>query len=261
MRHAFAIARRELRSFFVSPIAYVVVTIFAFLSGAFFSNMLVYYVKQSTIADRQIALVGRSDFQLDVPTMFLGEFFKNESFILLLVLPLLTMGLITDERRKGTLELLLTSPLRPGELVAGKFLGAMAFLSVMLAPTVPLFVFLALGGAWEPGVVLASYIGLLALGGAQIALGLFVSSLCENILISAFGTYGVLLILHFVDTSATIARSIWVDFINFFSFNFHYLNFTRGVLSLGDVIYFATYMALGLFLTQRSIEAIRFKRS
>jgi ABC-2 type transport system permease protein len=261
MRHAFAIARRELRSYFVSPIAYVVVTIFAFLSGAFFANILVYYVKQSTLADRQIELVGRSDLQLDVPTMVLGDFFKNESFILLVVLPLLTMGLITDERRKGTLELLLTSPVRPGELVAGKFLGAMAFFGVLLVPTVPLHVFLAQGGAWEPGLVLASYVGLLALGGAQIALGLFISSMCENILISAFGTYGLLFILHFVDTSAMLARSIWADLINFFSFDFHYLNFTRGVLAVSDVVYFATYITLGLFLTQRSIEATRFKRS
>ena len=261
MRHAFAIARRELRSYFVSPIAYVVVTIFAFLSGAFFSNMLVYYIKRSAMADKQMQLVGRSDLQLDVPTMVLSQFFNNESFILLLVLPLLTMGLIADERRKGTLELLLTSPVRPWELVAGKFFGAMTFLVIMLAPTVPLFAFIAQGGEWEPGMVLASYIGVLALGGAQIALGLFVSSMCENILISAFGTYGVLLILHFVDTSATLARSIWVDFINFFSFNFHYLNFTRGVLSVRDVVYFATFITLGLFMTQRSIEAVRFKRS
>lgn len=261
MRHALAIARRELRSYFVSPIAYVVVTIFAFLSGAFFSNILVYYVKQSTLADRQIELVGRSDLQLDVPTMVLGDFFKNESFILLVVLPLLTMGLITDERRKGTLELLLTSPVRASELVAGKFLGAMAFFAVLLAPTVPLYGFLAQGGAWEPGLILASYVGLLALGGAQIALGLFISSMCENILISAFGTYGLLFILHFVDTSAMLARSIWADLINFFSFDFHYLNFTRGVLAVSDVVYFATYITLGLFLTQRSIEAIRFKRS
>lgn len=261
MRHALAIARRELRSYFVSPIAYVVITLFAFLSGVFFNNMLVYFVQTSIQADRQIELVGRSPLQLDVPTTVLGEFFRMESSILLVVLPLLTMGLITDERRKGTLELLLTSPVRPGELVAGKFLGALAFLLIVLAPTLPFHAFLAQGGEWEPGLVFASYVGLVALGGAQIALGLFVSSLCENILISAFGTYGVLLVLHFVDTSSTLARSIWADLINFFSFDFHYKNFTRGLLGLRDLVYFGSYTALGLFLTRRSIEAIRFKRS
>lgn len=261
MFHAWSIARRELRSYFLSPIAYVVMTVFVFISGGFFSNMLVYYIRQSTLADQQMERLGRSELQLDVPTVVLGEFFKNEAFILLLVVPLLTMGLITDERRKGTLELLLTSPVRPAELVAGKFLGALALFGLMLLPTTPFYFFLAQGGAWEPGVVTAGYLGLIGLGAAQIALGLFVSSLCENILVSAFGTYGILITLHFVDTSSSLARSIWVDFINFFSFHYHYLNFTRGVVALNDVVYFASYITLGLFFTQRAIDAIRYKRS
>ena len=95
----------------------------------------------------------------------LEEFFKQEGFILLLVLPLLTMGLLTDERRKGTLELLLTSPVRPIELTLGKFLAALALFAVMCVPTLPYFYFLAQGGAWEPGVVLAGYVGPAAAGG------------------------------------------------------------------------------------------------
>ena len=200
MRHAFAIARRELRSYFVSPIAYMAMTMFVFLSGAFFSNMVVYYVRQAMLADRQIEQIARSDLQLDVPTVVLSEFFKNEAFILLLVLPLLTVGLITDERRKGTLELLLTSPIRSLELVAGKFFGAFTMFVIMLLPTLPFYYFLRQGGAWEPGIVLSGYLGLLLVGAAQIGIGLFVSSLCENVLVSAFGTYGILVALSFVDT-------------------------------------------------------------
>jgi ABC-2 type transport system permease protein len=261
MRHALAIARRELRSYFVSPIAYVAMTMFVFLSGAFFSNMLVHYVRQAMLADRQIERLGRSDLQLDVPTVVLGEFFRNEAFILLLVLPLLTMGLVTDERRKGTLELLLTSPLRAWEVVAGKFLGAFSMFAVILLPTLPFSYFLAQGGSWEPGIVAAGYLGLLMIGAAQIGIGLFVSSLCENVLVSAFGTYGILVALNFVDTSASVAESIWVEFIQFLSFFSHYQNFSRGVVALSDVVYFATYLAFALFLTDRSLQAIRFKRS
>ncbi|MDO8836357.1 MAG: ABC transporter permease, partial [Vicinamibacterales bacterium] len=132
MRHSLTIARRELESYFVSPIAYSVLTIFTFVSGLFFSNMVVYYVRQAVIADSQIERVGRSEFQLDVPTVILQQFFQNEAFLLMFALPLLTMGLITDERRKGTLELLLTSPLRATELVVGKFLGAFGFLVAMV---------------------------------------------------------------------------------------------------------------------------------
>jgi len=261
VRHVLAIAKRELRSYFVSPIAYAALTTFALLSGFFFSNMVTYYVRQASLADRQIQAIGRSTLQLDVPTVVLEEFFKNEGFILLLVLPLLTMGLLTDERRKGTLELLLTSPVRPIELTLGKFAGALALFVLMCLPTLPYYFFLAQGGAWEPGVVLAGYAGLVLMAATEIAIGLFISSLCENMLVSALSTYGVLVALNFIDTSASLGRSIWVDFIQFLSFFFHYAEFARGVVALRDITYFSGFLALALFLTQRSIEAIRFKRS
>jgi ABC-2 type transport system permease protein len=261
VRHVIAIARRELRSYFVSPIAYAALATFALLSGFFFSNMVTYYVRQASLADRQMQSAGRSALQLDVPTVILEQFFKNEGFILLLVLPLLTMGLLTDERRKGTLELLLTSPVRPLELTLGKFAGAMTLFAIMCLPTLPYYYFLAQGGAWEPGVVAAGYAGLLLLAATEIAIGLFISALCENMLVSALGTYGVLVALNYIDTSASLARSIWVDFIQFLSFFFHYGEFARGVIALRDVTYFAGFLLFALFLTQRAIESVRFKRS
>jgi ABC-2 type transport system permease protein len=168
---------------------------------------------------------------------------------------------LTDERRKGTLELLLTSPIRPIELTLGKFLGAMTLLAAMFALTLPYYFFLAQGGDWEPGVILAGYIGLLLLAATEVAIGLFISSLSENMLVSALGTYGVLVAFYFVDTSASVTESIWVDFIQFLSFYFHNAEFARGVVALRGIVFFAGLMATGLFLTQRSIEAIRFKRS
>jgi ABC-2 type transport system permease protein len=256
-----AIAKRELRSYFVSPIAYASLTTFAMLSGFFFSNMVVYYVRQASLADRQIEQLGRSPLQLDVPTVVLEQFFRNEAFILLLVLPLLTMGLLTEERRNGTLELLMTSPVRPLELTLGKFVGALTLFLIMCLPTLPFYFFLAQGGDWEPGVVLAGYAGVMLLGAVEIAIGLFISSLTANMLVSALGTYGVLVALGYVDTSASLARSIWVDFIEFLSFFSHYGEFARGVIALRDITYFAGVLALALFMTQRSIESIRYKRS
>ena len=261
MRHALAIARREIESYFVSPIAYSVLTIFTFVSGLFFSNMLVYYIRQAEIADAQLQRLGRSDFQLDVPTVVLSNFFQNEAFLLLFAIPLLTMGLITDERRKGTLELLLTSPVRAAELAAGKFLGAFGFLCILVLPLLPMFAFLAQGGDWEPGVVASGVLGLLLLGGAQVALGLFISSLCENVLVSAVGTYGLLITLQFIDTTASATRSMWAEFLAYFSLYMRHLNLTRGLVSVDDVLFFASLMVLGLYLTHRSIEAIRFKRT
>jgi ABC-2 type transport system permease protein len=261
MRHVFVIARRELGSYFGSPMAYAVLTVFTFVSGLFFSNMLVHYVKQAALADAQIQRLGRSEFQLDVPTVVLQQFFQNEAFLLMFALPLLTMGLITDERRKGTLELLLTSPVRASELAAGKFLGAFAFLAALLVPLIPMFAFLAQGGEWEPGVVASGLLGLLLLGSAQIALGLWISAVCENILVSAIGTYGLLLTLQFIDTTGSAARSLWTAFLSYFSLYMRHANLTRGVVSVDDVIFFLSLAALGLFLTQRAIEAIRYKRT
>ncbi|MCX6550998.1 MAG: ABC transporter permease [Acidobacteria bacterium] len=261
MRHALAIARREIESYFVSPIAYAVLTIFTFVSGLFFSNMLVYYIRQSALADSMVQKYGYSDYQLDVPTVVLAQFFQNEAFMLMLAVPLLTMGLITDERRKGTLELLVTSPVRGGEIVAGKFLGAFGFLCLMMLPILPMFAFMGQGGAWEPGVIASGMMGLLLLGGAQIALGLFISSLCENVLVSAIGTYGVLITMQFIDTTTSSTQSYWITILGYFSFYMRQVNSTRGVVSLTDLAYFASYITLGLFLAQRSVEAIRFKRT
>jgi len=207
-------------------------------------------------------VIGRSEYQLDVPTMILENWFRNQgSYVLLLIIPMLTMGLLTDERRKGTLELLLTSPVRPTELTLGKFLGALALFVLMCLPTLPYWYFLAQGGDWEPGVVFAGYLGLFLAAATQIAIGLFVSSLTDNILVSAIGTYTVLIALNFIDTSASVARSIWVDFIQFLSFDSHIAEFARGVVAARDITYYAGFLVLALFLTQRSIESIRYKRS
>jgi ABC-2 type transport system permease protein len=131
----------------------------------------------------------------------------------------------------------------------------------MCATTLPYFYFLAQGGDWEPGVVIAGLLGLVLLAATQMAIGLFISSLTENMLVSAICTYGVLVALNFIDTSASAAQSIWVDFIQFLSFFSHYGEFARGVVALRDITYFAGFLAMALFLTQRSIEAVRFKRS
>lgn len=262
MSHVLAIAKRELRSYFASPIAYAAVTAFAVLSGYFFNSMVVYYMRQASLADQQVAQLGRSELQLDVPTVILEQWFRNQgSFVLLLVLPLVTMGLLSDERRKGTFELLLTSPVSAIELTLGKFLGALSLFLLMCLPTLPYWYFLAQGGEWEPGVVAAGYVGMLLLAATQIAIGLFVSSLTESLLVSALGTYGVLVALNFIDASASAARSIWVDFLQFLSLQVHNAEFARGVIALRDITYFAGFLLLALFLTQRSIDSIRFRRT
>jgi ABC-2 type transport system permease protein len=261
MRRTLAIARRELESALASPMAYVVVSVFTLLSGLFFSKILVFYIEQSMRADAQIQRVGSSEYQLDVPTMVLAQFFQNEAFLLLMALPLLTMGLVTEERRKGTIELLMTSPVRSGEIVAGKFLGAFAWLAVMVFALLPLFVFVAQDGAWEPGVVASGLLGLLLLGGAQIAIGLWISSLCESVLVSAIGTYGLLIALQFIEAGSGGSTTISARLLESLSFYARHLRFTTGLVAVADIVYFASAIVLCLFLAQRSIEAVRYTRT
>ncbi len=261
MRHLIAIARRELGSYFVSPIAYAAVAVFTFVSGVFFSNMLTYYVRTAAQLDAQLQKTGRSDFQIDVPTQVLGDFFRNEAFLVMLVVPLLTMGLIAEERRKGTLELLVTSPVRAWEVIGGKFAGAFGLGILMLLFTSPMMAFLIQGGEWEPGVVASGYLGLLLLIGADVALGLFISSLCESLLVSAIGTYGVLLTLSFLDAGSSTSHPYWDNVLNYLSLGLHQQNSARGLVGVTDITFFLSVVGLGLFLAQRSVESIRFKRS
>ena len=218
-------------------------------------------VRQAALADSQIQKFGQSTYQLDVPTVVLAQFFQNEAFLLMLAVPLLTMGLVTDERRKGTIELLMTSPVRAWEIVGGKFLGALALLAMMLLPLIPMFAFMGVGGHWEAGVIASGIMGLLLLGGAQIALGLFVSSLCENVLVSAIGTYGLIVTLQFVDTTGGGPDSLWARLLGSLSFYARHLDSTRGVVAVADAVYFVSWIVMGLFLAQRSVEALRFKRT
>jgi ABC-2 type transport system permease protein len=117
------------------------------------------------------------------------------------------------------------------------------------------------GGHWETGVIASGLLGLLLLGGAQIALGLFLSSLCENLLVAAIGTYGLVVTLQFIDTTGAAGDSIWVRLLGSLAFYARHLNSTRGVVSVSDVVYFTSWIVLGVFLAQRSIDALRYKRS
>jgi len=117
------------------------------------------------------------------------------------------------------------------------------------------------GGHWEAGIIACGLIGLLMLGGAQIALGLFVSSLCENVLVSAIGTYGLLVTLQFIDTAGAGSASPWVRLLGSLSFYARHLDSARGVVSVADLVYFASCITMGLFLAGRSVEALRYKRT
>src|SRR6185503_15109627 len=171
MNNVLAIAGKELRSYFASPIAYVVIGFFALMFGFFFYSLLLYFDRQSLQAAGQA---------VNVNEQFLRPVFLNATVIFLFVLPLVTMRTYSEEKRSGTIELLLTAPLTDLQIILGKFLGAMGLYVAMLAATVPAFAILFAYGNpdWLP--LVTTYLGLVLFGAAFIALGLFLSSTTQN---------------------------------------------------------------------------------
>ena len=192
MNNILAIAHKELKSYFSTPIAYVVIGFFALLFGYFFYAMLVIFNQQSA------QFGGAEGGAVDINQQLIRPLFLNASVILLFVLPLITMRTYSEEKRSGTIELLLTSPVTDAEIILGKFLGALGLYVVMLAVTLVYMAILFIYGnpEWKP--LLAAYLGLLLMGGAFIALGLMISSTTNNQIVAGVITFVVFLLLWIV---------------------------------------------------------------
>ncbi len=196
MGNVLAIAHKELRAYFASPIAYVIIGGFAFLYGYFFVAILSFFVRQSM----QMMQMGGPP-TANINEMMIRPLMQNVTVLVLFVMPMITMRTYSEEKRSGTIELLLTSPLTDVQIVLGKFLGAMALYGVMLAVTLIHVAILFVYGnpEWKP--IATAYLGLLLLGGSFISLGLFISSLTKNQIVAAMITFAVFLLPvdHHVD--------------------------------------------------------------
>jgi ABC-2 type transport system permease protein len=257
MRNALAIIGKELQTLFVSPIAYVVLAVFYGVSGYFFYIILSFYVQQSTM--RQF---GSAPLQMDVPSVVMESYFGVMSTILLFLLPMVTMSIFAEERKRGTMELLLTSPITRLQLILGKFFGALFFLIVMLLPAV-LNIFLLFAYS-DPRPSLTPYLvgllGVLLLGGSLIAVGLFVSSLTENQIVAAASTFGIFIILWVLDAAAESTTTVGNEILRYLSVLNHYEDFTKGILDTQHIVFYLSFIFLGLFLTSLSLESEKWRK-
>src|SRR5215813_13247841 len=183
MRNILAIIEREMRAYFNSPIAYVVLTIFVFLSGFFFRLYLAQVMQMAMMAQMQAQQLGPRP--IDMPGMISRGFLSTLSVILLFLMPMLTMGLFSEEKKRGTIELLLTAPLTDLQVVLGKFLAAGTFFLILLLSTFVPIGALYLYGSPASGPILTAYLGLLLYGLSIVAIGLFISTLTGNQIIAA----------------------------------------------------------------------------
>ena len=249
------IFKKEMRLYFTSPIAWVILTIFLFIAGYFFYSIFAFY----TLASMQSMMNPAMGRDLNVTDSVLRPLFSNISVILLLLMPLVTMRLFAEERRSGTIELLLTYPVRDGAVLVAKYLAALTLYGVMLALTLLYPAVVRYFARVEWGVLVTGYLGLLLMGATFLAVGVFASSLTENQIVASITTFGVLLIFWVIGWSADYAGSPWGRVLTHLSLLDHFDSFAKGVLDTKDIIYYVDFTVVALFLTLRSLEARRWK--
>jgi ABC-2 type transport system permease protein len=240
MTKTLVIARRELASMFGGPLAWVLTAVFALLAGYFFYSDLTFYV-----------LFGGANL-----TSGLWRYvFLDYRMVAMLVLPLVTMRLLAEERKLGTLELLWTLPVRDGEVIAGKFLAALGAYLAMLLPTLIGPLVLWLMHPFPPGPLAAGYVGMLLLGAAFIACGLAASAVTESQGVSALLTYGVLVLAWFLAWNEAALSERVAPVVTALSLFDRFYGFAQGAIDSRDVAYFLAFIALFLFLALRALGA------
>jgi ABC-2 type transport system permease protein len=263
MKGTYAVFRKELSLYFVSPIAYVVIGAFLFVAGFFFQGILanvMAYFTQSAINAMRFG----TQFAVDVPGETMRDTFHVTGTILLFIMPMLTMGAYAEERRRGTMELLMTSPITDLEIVLGKYLASLALFLIMLLPSAVQMVILFRSSDPAPPwrLLVGGYLGLILLGGSLLAIGHFLSSLTESQIVAGIWTFVVFLMLWVLDfvvgASPTTVTGAVAHYISILG---HLEDFIRGVVDSSNLVYYVSLILLGLFLTMRSLDSMRWRRA
>jgi ABC-2 type transport system permease protein len=253
VRNILAIAGKEMRSYFASPIAYIIIGLFALLFGWFFYVYLHVFVEQS----QRMAMMGGGN--VNVNEQMIRGVLQNAAVIILFVMPMITMRTYSEEKRSGTIELLLTSPLTDIEIIVGKFLGAMGLFCAMLFVTmVDVAILFRLGNPeWRP--IAAGYLGLLLMGGCFISVGLLISSLTKNQIVAGFMTFAVFLMLWVINWLADSSGPTGQAVLKFLSITDHFDDFTKGIIDTQHLVYYLSFITFGLFLTAKSVDSERWR--
>jgi ABC-2 type transport system permease protein len=253
MRNILAIAGKELRGYFASPIGYVLIGFFALLFGWFFYTLVAFFERQS------MQMAGGPGGAMNVNQMLITPLLLNSTVVMLLVFPLITMRTYAEEKRSGTIELLLTAPITDFEIIMGKFLGALALFAGMLSVTLlHMGLLFAYGNPeWKP--IATGYLGLLMMGGSFLSLGLFISSLTKNQIVAGMITFSVFLLLWVINWVSSFVSPEAQTIINYLSVTEHFDDFARGIIDTKHIVYYLSFIATGLFLTMKSVDSERWR--
>ncbi len=237
MRVALAIAWREIQGYFTSPMGYIVALVFLALTGIFFGFSISGSFQEAKV----------------------DGFIEPAAFILVLLAPAMTMRLMAEEQKLGTVELLLTAPIRDWEVVLGKFIASLVFFIGTLSLTLYFVLLLYVFGEPDSGPVWSGYLGLILYGGTALAVGLLASSLTSNQIVALVVGFGILLALSVLDQASTLVDGVSSDVLSHASTTSHLGDFYRGIVDTKHIIYYVTVTAVFLFLTVRSLESRRWR--
>ena len=237
MKNTSAIAWREIKTYFTSPMAYIIMAVYTAIAAYYFVTSISGVLPEATIRG----------------------FLIPSTLIFSLLSPLITMRLLAEEQKLGTLELLMTAPLKEYEIVLGKFIASLLTLISTLVPTVYLVMLLVMFGSPDLGPIFTGYLGLILVGMATLSLGLFASSLSPNQIVGAVLAMGVLIILSVIDLASNYVGGIFVTLVDQVSITNHFEDFSRGIIDTHDVVYYLLFTSFLLFLTIRSLESRRWR--
>ena len=237
MRNTFTIAWKETRAYFTTPTAYIVGAMFLVLTGIFFVFDMTRPFAEASVRN----------------------FVSWASLFIMFLAPLLTMRLLAEEQKLGTLELLLTAPVQDWEVVLGKYIASFIALMVTIIFTLYYVALLYVFATPDTGPIVSAYFGLVLYGMAALAIGLMASSLSGNQIVAAVVGIGILLTLSFIDRIASIVEGVAADVLNGISMNAHFTDFARGVIDTSHIVYYISMAAVFLFIAVRSLETRRWR--
>lgn len=254
MRNVLTIFQKEIKSYFSSPIAYGLMAFFALISGYFFYVYVAIFVSRSM----ETQMMGRP-VPMDLNEWVVRPVLMNISVIGLFLIPMITMRLFAEEKRTGTIELLATSPIHDIEIIVGKWLAALTlYASILGISAVNLLVLFMYGKPdWKP--LLVGYLGLLLQGGCLLAVGTFLSTTTRNQIIAGTATFAISLLLWVLDWVSSYETAAWAKVVSYMSVVTHFEPFAKGVIDTKDIIFYVSMIFLGLFLTARSMESLRWR--
>ncbi len=258
MRNIAAVFEKEMRTYFTSPIAYVLAAVFLVITGYFFYGMTVTFSNECLYYMQYASRYGGMP-SLNLNQQVIRGMLGLISFISLFMIPMLTMRLYAEEKRSGTMELLMTSPMRITETLLGKFFACFVLYAVIVGLTVIYQLILAAYGSPEWGPVFSGYLGVLLMGAAFIAVGIFASSLTESQIIAVVLGFGALLLFWVIGSAAIFTRPGAGKVFSYLSILTHMLSFQKGVIDTQDIIFALGFIGFFLFLTVKVVESQRWR--